>query len=329
MKLVATREFPPDIVACLHHQCEDLTITVAGTDDWERLERELGDADILYGSFGGGSGDVFGRVMRAARAARWVHTTSAGVDEILCPELYGRELLLTCGKGHAVGPLLAEHAMALLLALSRAIVQAARLDHWDRGAFGASSMRHRPFELTGSTMGIVGLGGVGAELARRAAAFDLRVVGVRRRPDGLVPPHVDAVWSLDELPRLLAMADIVVLILPNTPETAGSFGESQLRAMKESAWLINVGRGQVMDGPALERALVEGWIAGAGLDVMPDEPWPAESPLWHMDNVIITPHIAGDSAQRAVRDMHVFCENLGRFVHGEPLASAVDLDLGY
>ncbi|MBC7316540.1 MAG: D-2-hydroxyacid dehydrogenase, partial [Chloroflexi bacterium] len=123
--------------------------------------------------------------------------------------------------------------------------------------------------------------------------------------------------------------DVVVLILPHTPETAGSFGEAQLRAMKPTAWLINVGRGQVVDGHALERALVEGWIAGAGLDVMPDEPWPAESPLWRMDNVLITPHIAGNSPQRAGRDMRIFCDNLGRFVRGEPLQSVVDLHQGY
>lgn len=328
MKLVTARPFSPEIRKRLKSQSPDLEIIVIDLDDFASCRAELADADIIYGSFGGGSGSLFAKVVRAAQRVRWIHTTSAGVDEILCPELYERSPLLTCGKGHAVGPLLAEHAMALLLGLSRCIVQAARTDHWAPKAFRANSTHHRPFEIGGMTMGIVGLGGVGAELARRADAFGLKVIGVRRHA-GPPPPHVQALWGPEELPRLLARADVVVLLLPNTPETANSFGAKDLRAMKSSAWLINVGRGQVVDGSALERALVEGWIAGAGLDVMPEEPWPAESPLWHMDNVLITPHIAGNSSQRSVRDMQVFIENVGRFVRGEPLASVVDLDAGY
>jgi phosphoglycerate dehydrogenase-like enzyme len=327
MKLVSTRPFSPAVLECLRAEAPDLEIVSIDIRDFEACRAELASADILYGSFGGGSGSIFAQVVSAAQRVQWIHTTSAGVDEILCPELYERPLILTCGKGHAVGPLLAEHAMAMMLSLSRCLVQAARTDHWDREGFSTSSPHH-PFEIGGLTMGIVGLGGVGAELARRAAAFDVRVIGVRRNA-GPPPPHVEAIWGVEELPRLLAESDIVVLLLPNTPETAGSFGEADLRGMKSSAWLINVGRGQVVDGAALERALVEGWIAGAGLDVMPEEPWPAESPLWRMNNVLITPHIAGNSSQRAGRDMEVFCENVGRFVRGEPLASVVNLQAGY
>jgi phosphoglycerate dehydrogenase-like enzyme len=327
MNLVSTWPFSPAVLECLHAQAPDLEIVTIEVNNLDGHYGDLANADILYGSFGGGSGSVFAQVVSAAQRVRWIHTTSAGVDEILCPELYERPLILTCGKGHAVGPLLAEHAMALILSLSRCLVQAARTDHWDRDGFSTSSPHH-PFEIGGLTMGIVGLGGVGAELARRAAAFDLRVIGVRKHA-GPPTPHVEAIWEVEELPRLLAESDIVVLLLPNTPETAGSFGEAELRTMKSSAWLINVGRGQVVDGPAVERALAKGWIAGAGLDVMPEEPWPAESPLWRMNNVLITPHIAGNSSQRAGRDMQVFCENVGRFVRGEPLASVVDLQAGY
>jgi phosphoglycerate dehydrogenase-like enzyme len=327
MKLVSTRLFSPAVLECLRAEAPDLEIVSIDIRDFEACRAELAGADILYGSFGGGSGSIFAQVVSAAQSVQWIHTTSAGVDEILCPELYERPLILTCGKGHAVGPLLAEHAMAMMLSLSRCLVQAARTDHWDREGFSTSSPHH-PFEIGGLTMGIVGLGGVGAELARRAAAFDLRVIGVRKHA-GAPPAHVEAIWGVEELPRMLAESDIVVLLLPNTPETAGSFGEAELRGMKSSAWLINVGRGQVVDGPALERALVEGWIAGAGLDVMPEEPWPAESPLWRMNNVLITPHIAGNSSQRAGRDMQVFCENVGRFVRGEPLTNVVDLQAGY
>jgi phosphoglycerate dehydrogenase-like enzyme len=262
-------------------------------------------------------------MVQAAPRARWIHTSSAGVDDILYPELQERDLVLTCGKGESIANLLAEHAMALLLGLTRAIVPAARQSGWQRSLPGV-----RPTEIRGMTMGIVGLGGVGEALATRAQVFGMRVIGVRRSP-GNAPQGVDAVWGPEGLPRLLAESDVVVLLLPGTPETAGSFGEAQLRQMKASALLINVGRGQVVDGAALERALAEGWIAGAGLDVMPEEPWPAESPLWHMDHVIITPHIAGNSPQRAGRDLESIIANLERFVRGERLVGEVGLATGY
>lgn len=316
MKLVTTRPLPPEIEAELRALSPGLTIVT--TQDRETLLREVADADILMGSFGGGSGDVFERVLAAAPNLRWVHTSSAGVDELLAPSVLERDFVFTSGKGESVANLLAEHAFALLLALTRGVVKCARLDSWRPELF-----RGGVSEIRGLTMGIVGFGAVGRALARRALAFDMRVLGIRAHPS--TPPEgVEAVWGPDRLPELLARSDVVVLVLPNTPATRGSFGAEQLRTMKESALLINVGRGQVVDRQALERALVEGWIAGAGLDVMPEEPWPATSPLWQMDNVILTPHIAGNSPNRAGRDLQVFRENFRRFIRGEPLASVVD-----
>ncbi len=316
MKLVTTHPFAADAESEFRQLSPGLEIVVA--QDLDSLLREVADADILTGSYGGGSGDTFKRVIDAARVVRWVHTSSAGVDELLGPHVLDRDFIFTSGKGYSVANLLAEHAFALLLSLTRGLVKAARLDSWHpelfRGSIG---------EVRGLTMGIIGFGSVGQALARRALAFEIKVLGIRAHP-APPPPGVEAVWGPERREELLRRSDVVVLILPNTPQTQGSFGEAQLRAMKKSALLINIGRGHVVDGAALERALVEGWIAGAGLDVMPTEPWPASSPLWKMDNVILTPHTAGNSPNRAGRDMEVFRQNFGRFVHGEPLVSVVD-----
>ena len=320
MKLVTTRPFAARVEERLRAIAPDLQIVTAESQG--ALLAEVADADILMGSFGGGSGDAFRRVLEAAPKVRWVHTSSAGVDDLMGPHVLERDFVFTCGKGESVASLLAEHAFALLLSVTRGIVAAARFDSWRREAFG------NLMEVRGLTMGIVGFGAVGRALATRANAFGMRVVGVRAHPD--TPPEgVDAVWGPEMLPHLLEQSDVVVLILPHTPETRGSFGERELRRMKQSAILINVGRGQVVDGPALERALVEGWIAGAGLDVMPEEPWPSSSPLWRMDNVIVTPHTAGNSPNRAGRDMDVFVENMARFVRGEPLLNTVDRRAAY
>ena len=323
MKLVTNRPFPAEIRSRLLASAPDLQIVTVSMDDLDGFLRELGDADIVAGSFGGGSGSIFQRVVNAATKARWIHTSSAGVDEILCPEYYERDFVLTCGKGASVANLLAEHAMALLLALTRDLVRAARKRSWDRPAFHSG-----PTEIRDLTMGIVGLGAVGRELAKRAMAFEMRVIGIAAHASE-PPPGVDALWTPEELPKLLSRSDVVVLILPNTPLTTNSFGAEQLRQMKPTALLINIGRGQVMESSSLEQALVEGWIAGAGLDVMPEEPWPEQSPLWQLDNVLLTPHIAGNSPQRSGRDMDGFCENLARFVRGEPLKSTVDRGEGY
>jgi len=321
MKLVTTRPFSPEIETELRELAPGLQIVVA--KDLDGLLREVADADILTGSYGGGSGDAFKRIIDAAKVVRWVHTSSAGVDELLGAHVFERDFIFTSGKGYSVANLLAEHALALLLGLTRGIGKAARLESWRPEVFRTDPGRYRLGEVRGLTMGIIGFGSVGQALAQRALAFEMKVLGIKAHPTP-PPPGVEAVWGPERREELLRRSDVVVLILPNTPQTQGSFGEAQLRAMKRSALLINVGRGQVVDGPALERALVEGWIAGAGLDVMPAEPWPASSPLWKMDHVIITPHTAGDSPDRAGRDMEVFRQNFRRFVRGEPLASVVE-----
>jgi phosphoglycerate dehydrogenase-like enzyme len=186
-----------------------------------------------------------------------------------------------------------------------------------------SAIDRAHLHLGDCTLGIVGLGQIGAEIARRGLAFGMRVVAVdpvqTHAPEG-----VEAVWQLDRLPDLLAQSDFVVIAAPHTPETAGLFSRPKFQQMKRSAYLINIGRGAIVELVELVESLRAGEIAGAGLDVFQTEPLPAEHPLWKMDNVIITPHVAGVSPRIAERHLGVLLENIRRFTRSEPLTNVVD-----
>ena len=183
-------------------------------------------------------------------------------------------------------------------------------------------------DLKGKTLGIVGLGRIGSAVARRAKAFDMRVIATRRRPERL-SKDVDEVRGAEALPWLLGESDYVVLCTALTSETRHLIGAEQLRLMKRTAYLMNVGRGGLIDEGALVEALNGGEIAGAGLDVFEEEPLPPDSQLWDMPKVMITPHRAGDSPRSHERFMALFCENLQRYVAGEALLNVVDKEAGY
>jgi phosphoglycerate dehydrogenase-like enzyme len=178
-------------------------------------------------------------------------------------------------------------------------------------------------------MGLAGYGGVGREVARRALAFDMSVIAVKRTPPATAPPDGVQVWGADGFYRMLEHSDVVVVSAPGTAETYRMFDEAAFRHMRPGAMLVNVGRGTTVDLDALTQALQDGRIAGAGLDVTDPEPLPEGHPLWRMDNVVITPHIAGAAPERAGRNEELVMENLRRFVHGEPLLSVVDPNAGY
>ncbi|MDR5694987.1 MAG: D-2-hydroxyacid dehydrogenase [Armatimonadota bacterium] len=253
---------------------------------------------------------------------KWIHSTAAGVDQLLFPEILEREILVTTSSGiHAIP--LCEHVFAMMLALSRRLHYAIRQQihrRWDRrGSVGG--------ELGGGTLGILGLGHIGVELAKRAVAFEMRVIGTKRTPSPV--PFVERVLPPEGLDEVLMESDVVVIALPLTPQTRGLIGERELRLMKPTAFLINVGRGPIVQERALIRALREGWIAGAALDVFEQEPLPADSPLYDLENVILTPHVAGTSPRYMDRAIPLFCENLGRYLRGEPLLNVVDKKRGY
>jgi len=261
--------------------------------------------------------------MRTLPALRWLQQTGAGADWLLrAPAIAASDLILTNASGvHAIP--IAEHILALMLTLSRRIhrfVKAQRDHEWVR--------RGRLGELHGSTIGIVGLGAIGEKTAEKARGLHMRVLGLRRHAER-TSPFVDQMYGPEGLHELLGASDWVVLAAALTAETRHLIGEAELRAMKPSAYLINIARGGMIDEASLIRALEEGWIAGAGLDVFEQEPLGTDSPLWDMRNVVLTPHFAGATPHYTDRVIDIFTENLRRYGRGEPLLNQVDKTRGY
>jgi phosphoglycerate dehydrogenase-like enzyme len=272
---------------------------------------------------------VFGLVHEALAThmpgLKWVQATSSGVDFMLFPALKQGDIVVTCEKG-MVGTHLADHAMALLLALTRRVAEAVRdgPESWKK----RRDYRLRQIELEGLTLGIIGLGGTGQALARRAAGFGMTVRAVdREEVEGTA--EVAAVEPLDKLDEMLGACDVVAICAPLTRETAGMFDDARFAAMKPGAFLINVTRGELVDTDALYDAIKSGHLGGAGLDVLDSEPLPPRDPLWRLRNVVMTPHTAGASQLRAGRNIDRFIENLGRYRRGKPLIGVVDKTLGY
>ncbi len=263
--------------------------------------------------------DVPDAVLARAGRLRWVHSTAAGVDNLL-PKLWGRDVLLTNSRGiHAIP--VAEHVLACLLVFARNLHVALRHQlhrRWQPEPGG---------ELWGATVGILGLGAIGQEVARRCRAFGARVVGLRRTPSPV--PEVEEVYGPEELEAVLRASQYVVLALPLTPQTRRLIGARELGWMRPEAVLVNVGRGALVDEEALVEALRSGRIRGAALDVFETEPLPPTHPLWELPNVLVTPHVAGNSPRYMDRAIPLFCENLRRYLRGEELRNVVDPQRGY
>lgn len=275
----------------------------------------IADAEILFGWI---SPELF----RHAKQLKWIQTISTGVDNILFPELVESDVILTSTKGF-VGTHLADHAFALLLAITRGIVGAARAKQW-KWQFDRTDI----LELDGLTMGVLAMGGAGREVAKRAKGFGMRVIAVDAE-DISKPECVDELWKPSRFYEMLEQSDVVTICAPLTPQTKGLFNREAFQRMKQGAILVNISRGPIVDGDALTEALQSGKLHGAGLDVTWEEPLPETHPLWQMDNVIITPHIAVLSQKRMDRVVGLFCENLRRYVNGEPLVSVIDKRKGY
>lgn len=278
------------------------------------LERRIGEADVLVVS-GLWRNDLLARADRL----RFIQSISAGTDQYDKPLLKQRGIRLASAQG-ANERAVAEHAMALILALARRLPEArdnqARR-HW-RGMIGDIGGREE--ELGGKTLLILGLGRIGGRLARLAKAFDMRVVGLRRNP-GAGNNGADEVHGIEDLPALLPAADILALTCPLTPQTEGLIGRDALARMKPSSTLVNVARGRCIDEPALIAALTDGRIAGAALDCTAEEPLPGSSPLWAFANVLITPHSAGETRRYEDNVLDLLMENLARLWAGDAALS--------
>ncbi len=281
----------------------------------------LADADALIAGAA-----ITAEELAAAPDLRWVQATIAGVEGFLIPELRERPIALTNFSGVAA-PSIAEHVLALMLAFARglpALLHRQGRHEWDDNHGEAPPT----FELAGQTLGIAGLGDIGHELARRTHAIGMRVAATDRDA-GEAPPYIDSLLPSDRLPDLLADSDHVVLCLPLTPATQGIVGRAQFERMRRSAYLYNVGRGELVDQDALVAALRNGAIAGAGLDVATPEPLPADSPLWDLPNVIVTGHTAGQTPLYWERGIELVVDNVRRFLAGEELRNTVDTSAGY
>lgn len=297
----------------------DITQITSG----DRLSQELSDATVLFGgSFGPEN-------LREAKQLRWIHSPAAAVHDLLFPELVNSDVILTNAR-EVHGVVVAEQVMAMMFALARRIPESVRFQVKRTWGQAILTEEHRlPQELGGATLGLVGLGSIGRNVAARASAMGMKVIAVREHADKPKPQHVDEVFPTSRLNDLLANSDYVVLSPPVTPATRGMIGRAQLVAMKRNGYLINVGRGPLVDEPALIEALREHRIAGAALDVFDQEPLPPESPLWDLDNLLITPHTGGMTDKMWDRHYAVFAENLRRFLEGQPLLAVVDKKLGY
>jgi phosphoglycerate dehydrogenase-like enzyme len=290
--------------------------TLVEAKDPAKQRAEIVDADILFGRV---PSDIFA----SNRRITYYHSIGAGVDAILSPELVESDVVLASEKG-GVGIHLAEHAFALLLALTRGVHTALRAPDYAL----REPIRKDQRELYELTMGIVGCGGTGREVARRALGFRMRVLAVDIE-DVAAEPGVEAIWKPERLHELLGLSDVVVIGLPLTKATHHLFTRNLFRRMRPSAILINVTRGEIVYGDDLLSALNEGLIWGAGLDVTDPEPLPPGHPLWTHPRVVVTPHTAGGSPRRAGRVIVTFCENLKRRRAGQPLVALIDKRKGY
>jgi phosphoglycerate dehydrogenase-like enzyme len=307
---------------------------VNATTDAEAIA-EMRSADAFFGK-------ITPELLAEAEQLQWVQSPTASLEHYLFPELVEHPCQLTNMRG-LFYDVIADHVFAYILAFARRLHlylrQQLRAD-WspiggeeERSTFAlgpshVTAMDRAHLHLSDCTLGIVGLGSIGAEVARRGKAFSMRVIAVDPDVDEC-PNQVDQLSSLDGLEDLLAESDFVVIAAPHTPETEGMFSSREFQLMKNDGYLINIGRGVIVKLDALADALREGHIAGAALDVFETEPLPADHPLWAMENVLITPHVAACSPHIASRHFETLCHNVQQFVADKPLTNITNKQKWY
>jgi phosphoglycerate dehydrogenase-like enzyme len=326
--VLSTLSFPEELLDRLRAVSPRLVVKQHNAASADEVASQLwGQVEVLY---------TFTAIPDLAQAPRlrWVQLHSAGANHLLDTLLWGSDLIITTVSGiHA--PTVAEYVLMMMLALAhrlpRIMHYQARAE-WPAGRWA----KFVPQELRGATLGVIGYGSIGREIGRLAHAFGMRVLGVRRGgreetagyelPELTGLPHVEPDWvyTPDQLTQMLPECDYVALTVPYTSATHHLIDQAALRAMKPTAVLVNVARGPVVDEAALIHALRERWIAGAALDVFEQEPLPDDSPLWKMDNVVLSPHVAGFTSHYDDRATTLFAENLRRYLASEPLLNQVE-----
>ncbi|HMF90092.1 MAG TPA: D-2-hydroxyacid dehydrogenase [Candidatus Angelobacter sp.] len=297
-------------------------VRVLQLENYDRVPEEIQDTDIFIGW------SLRPEQFNAAKKLKWIHSPAAAVHQLMFPEVIKSNVRVT-NSSPVHGPVVAEHAIAVLLALAKRLPQAMQYQAKRVWAQDKLWNEHpRPREVEGATVAVIGVGGIGSEFIRRAKALGMKTVAVRQNP-GKGTAGADEVYSTSQLDQVLARADYVLLSAPVTPATTTLINASRLAKMKPDAYLINVGRGTLVDETALIEALKARRIAGAALDVFEEEPLPEGSPFWSLSNVLITPHTAGVTEGLWERHYRLIAENLRRFCDGQPLKSEVDKQQGY
>jgi phosphoglycerate dehydrogenase-like enzyme len=297
-------------------------VSVVQLPDYKRLNAEIPDAEILM------AWSIRPEQIKAAAKLRWIHSPAAAVHQLMFPELIESEIVLTNAR-EVHGPVVAEHVIALIFALAKKIPGSVELQQkhvWGQQILWDEIPRVR--EVAGATLGLVGLGSIGRPLLRSAKALGMRVIAVREHPEK-GSEGADAVFGPEEIDELFRQADYVVLAAPVTDRTRATANAARLALMKSTACLINVGRGPLVDEAALAAALREKKIGGSALDVFPKEPLAADSPLWDLPNLLITPHTAALTDKLWERHYALFSENLRRYLEGLTLLALVDKRKGY
>ncbi len=287
----------------------------------EHLKKIIPDAEILV------CFSIDKETFLSAKKLKWIHGAYVGIDKLLFPEVLKSKVLLTSSRG-IHGDTVSDHAMAMILAFAKGLVPSWSCKN-QRKWCQVEVMRQR-FEPQEKLLGIVGFGTIGQSLARKAKAFGMKVMATKNRvKKGEKQKYVDGLLSRDKFREFLCKVDFVVLTVPLTKETYHMIGAEELECMKESAILINVARGGVIDEKALVNALLQKKIAGAGLDVFEQEPLNPESKLWNLENVIITPHVAGSRRDYFKKVGEIFRINMNRYLDKKPLLNLLDKKLGY
>jgi len=291
-------------------------IMVEFATDKEKALKLVGKAEIILDS------GVFDKEMlMASRRLKWVHAASAGVEGYLFPEFVNSPVILTNSSGVHRIPI-SEVVTGMMLMFAK------RLHKFMRFQLERKWVRLAPDELADKTAGILGLGNIGMEIASKAKCFGMKVLALEKRRI-CRPTYVDEILGLEDLDYLLRESDYLIITVPLTRETHHMIGEEELKLMKPSAYIINVSRGAVIDNTSLIKALREGWISGAGLDVFEEEPLSENSDFWKLENTVITPHISGSTPRYAERVVEIFCKNLVRYLDGKPLINVIDKRAGY
>ena len=313
-------QIPAECVAVLRERFPDITWNHA--TDPEARARGLEQCDVAF------TWILSAAELATAPRLKWLHTSAVAVETLALPELFARGIIVSNTRGVQSAPI-AEHVLAVVLALAKQlpfVLEGQRERRWTQNEFIGDRL---PWLLRGRTLGLIGIGTIGSEIATRAAAFGMKVVALRRRAGAERIPGVEETLAPGSLDALLERADVLVIAAPLTPETLQMIGAPELARMKRGSILINVGRARIIDHAALADAVRSGHLGGASLDVYHQEPLPPDDPLWTLPNVILTPHTSGFRQGHWHDVIDLFSDNLRCYLRGDRVRFRIEPELGY